>query len=231
MATPLSGTGTPAPGALPQDTSGGSNLLAFKDALSQVGQLARGERTKLMGGFMAPFSGTVKASDFNQLSQSLGSSSDTTFQDYVKNRIAPEYKPPTVSKHTNDAGVVTGINDLTGEVLWKTAPGVGNVQGDGGIPSGNIVSGDLVISGTDYQQGMSALEASKYQGAEADKTYVDPNLYLTMYKHWVGRGGKIADFFRYYPLSLTNPDNAWLAEAITNVNQEDSIGTPSFVPK
>lgn len=119
MATPLSGTGTPAPGALPQDTSGGSNLLAFKDALSQVGQLARGERTKLMGGFMAPFSGTVKASDFNQLSQSLGSASDTTLQDYVKNRIAPEYKKPTFDTFTMDNNLYQVQKDSTGQIIGK----------------------------------------------------------------------------------------------------------------
>lgn len=189
----LSGTGTPAPAAtapvsaplpgatstLPSSSGDTGNLIAFKDALSQVGNLARSQRESLMQAFMQPFQGTVRASDFSQLQDTLAGATDTTMQDYVKNRIAPESKAPDYKLVTNDNGDVTALDPATGQVVW-VQKGVGNKQ-TGKEPKDTTAkdkANDIATAILDFK---SQMETKGWTGAkpEAYKYYRDQliNLY------------------------------------------------------
>lgn len=61
----------------------------------------------------------------------------------------------------------------------------------------------------------TALNASKFSGAEADGKYADPNLYLQNYQSWINSGGDAATFFKNFPPSTyINPANTWLPPEI-----------------
>ena len=69
----------------PATTQPGTNLVTFKDSLDQAIQLARTKKNDISLKFMAPFSGTTTASDFNGILSNLNSASDTTIQDIPGN--------------------------------------------------------------------------------------------------------------------------------------------------
>lgn len=86
-----------------------------------------------------------------------------------------------------------------------------------------VTSGSIVMSQGDITAGQNALKASASQGAEADNKYADPGLYLNMYKHWIGAGGKEADFFKNYPYTTyVNPSNTWLTQSMSDFNKQSS---------
>lgn len=61
----------------------------------------------------------------------------------------------------------------------------------------------------------TALNASKFQGAEADGRYADPNLYLQNYQSWLSGGGSAEEFFRNFPpATYINPANTRLPREI-----------------
>jgi len=75
---------------------------------------------------MKPFQGTVAASDFNSILSNLNTASDRTSSDLIK-RATEGPDTGNISTFTADNGTVTGINKLTGEIVWQQ-PGIGNVQ-------------------------------------------------------------------------------------------------------
>lgn len=79
-------------------------------------------------------------------------------------------------------------------------------------------------SSSSITQLKNALNASKFQGPEADGKYADPNLYLQNYQSWIQSGGSAEEFFRNFPPSTyINPANTWLpAEIMQFVKKEES---------
>lgn len=214
----LSGTGTPAPGSTPLPgatpslpASGGkeSPLLSFASSLDAAVNLARQKRNESSLGMMDQFKGTVAASDFNSILGNLNKASDTTSADLIKRATEASAGPDSsdIYTTTNDAGVVTAINKATGEVVWKTAPGVGNQQGESGGGSGVMIkSGNLVYTRAKYAEDSSDLEASR--GPDG---WVDPSDYKLLYDEWVAKGGLLNDFIAKFPPKLyVNPENDWL---------------------
>lgn len=108
------------------DTSQSSPLLTFAQSLDAVVNNARKNRNKAMLDIMAPYRGTVAASDFNSILDHMNAASDRTAQDYIKS-VTPQ--TPDIVTATSDNGDVTGIDKVTGKILW-TAKGVGNRQKD-----------------------------------------------------------------------------------------------------
>lgn len=81
----LSGTGTPSPASTPTlPDSQPSPLLAFADSVNQAVNLARKKRNESSVGIMAPFQGTVAASDFSSILGNVNKASDTTTKDLIK---------------------------------------------------------------------------------------------------------------------------------------------------
>lgn len=67
-------------------------------------------------------------------------------------------------------------------------------------------SGTLVYTAADKAEDSRALEQSR-----GEDGYVDPNVYLTLYREWVNAGGSVTDFLKEYPpKNYVNPDNTWL---------------------
>lgn len=65
----------------------------------------------------------------------------------------------------------------------------------------------------------NALNESKFQGAEADGKYADPNLYLVNYNSYPDK----AEFLRLFPPSTyINPANTWLPAEIMQFTKKDS---------
>lgn len=224
----LSGTGASSPsgsttGSLPDSNQ--SPLLSFASSLDAAVNLARKGRNKSSLDLMAPYRGTVAASDFNSILGNMNAASDKTSSDLIKR--ATETQTPDIITATSDNGDVHGIDKTTGKILW-TAKGAGNQQGGGSGGAGTVVggvinSGKLVISPTDIQTGAQALKASALQGTEADGKYADPNVYLNMYKHWVDQGGSAKDFLKFYPANTwINPTNTWVLSSITEYNNQGS---------
>lgn len=95
-AAPLSGTGTPAPNTpelsstqppqptLPDTGTSQSPLLSFASSLDAAVNAARKSRNKSSLDMMAPFQGTVAASDFNSILGNLNAASDKTSEDLIK---------------------------------------------------------------------------------------------------------------------------------------------------
>lgn len=61
-----------------------NNLLTFKETLSKVTNLAKEKRNALSLEFMAPFQGTMMASDFSSILGNLNRASDTFTEDITK---------------------------------------------------------------------------------------------------------------------------------------------------
>lgn len=61
-----------------------NNLLTFKETLSKVANLAKEKRNALSLEFMAPFQGTMAASDFSSILGNLNRASDTYSSDITK---------------------------------------------------------------------------------------------------------------------------------------------------
>ncbi len=212
----LSGTGTPAPSAAAEAPAGDeSPLLSFASSLDAAVNLARQKRNESSLDMMKPFRGTVAASDFNSILGNLNQASDSTSADLIKR--ATETASPDASDVltvTNDRGAVSGISKATGEVLWTTEAGVGNQQD---------TSGDTVgVSSKNITALKNALNASKFEGGEADGQYADPNLYLANYHAWLAAGHPAEEFFRNFPPSTyVNPDNTFLPEEIMQFVEEE----------
>lgn len=75
-----------------------------------------------------------------------------------------------------------------------------------------INSGSLTYTPQDYAQDSQALERSR-----GKDNWVDPNVYLTLYKAWSAKGGTTADFIKTYPPKYyANPANTWLPDFLKN---------------
>lgn len=204
--TPTLPTGGGAPPAgLPAGGGKPSPILEFANTLESVVQLARTKRNKSSVDLMAPYRGTVAASDFNGILNDLNTASDKTAESLVKK--ATDLSGVDIITATDDAGNVHGIDKNTGQVVW-TAPGVGNKDnGSGAGGSGVLVrSGALTYTRGDYSDDASVLETSR--GGDG---WVDPSEYQRLYDNWVAAGGKIADFIKTFPpAQYVNPENDWL---------------------
>ena len=137
----LSGTGTPSPAtsdySLPQTGGKESPLLSFANSLDAAVELARKARNASSLNLMAPYQGTVAASDFNSILSGLNTASDKTSENLIKN--ATDAQLPDIVTTTNDNGDVSGINKNTGEIVW-TAKGVGNKQ-EGKLGNSTVLGG------------------------------------------------------------------------------------------
>src|SRR3990167_225260 len=105
-----------------------SPLLSFADTLKSAVNLARQKRNASSLGIMAPFQGTVAASDFNSILSNLNRASDTTAQDLIE--TATERLTPDIITQLDAAGNLNGIDKMTGDVVW-TAKGVGKPDTSG----------------------------------------------------------------------------------------------------
>lgn len=209
----LSGTSNPSPSdrgsgvyELPRDGKKGGvgGVLSFADALDEAVNLARKKRNESSLGMMDKFSGTLAASDFNQILGNLNKASDDRTQKLIERETGTGDR--NIITATADDGTVTGIDKNTGEIVWQ-APGVGNKQGGSGGASDVLLrSGALTYTKSDYSDDASQLETSR-----GDDGWVDPSIYKRLYDTWVANGGKIADFVKTYPpAQYVNPANDWL---------------------
>src|SRR3990167_1268217 len=85
---PLSGTQAPAPPTSAQQ----SPILDFANALDDAVNRARQKRNESSLGMMAPFKGTVAASDFNSILSNLNRASDSPSQDLTNRALEEESK-------------------------------------------------------------------------------------------------------------------------------------------
>lgn len=117
-----------------------SPLLSFAQSLDQAVNLARKSRNQSSLDLMAPYRGTVQASDFNAILGNLNAASDKTSADLIKRATETEKpKSSDIVTTTNDSGDVTAIDKATGTILWTTK-GVGNKQSS---PDGKLTEGEL----------------------------------------------------------------------------------------
>jgi hypothetical protein len=206
--------GTPAqtPSAAPTAPSTGSGLLTFADRLNQAVQLAREARNKSSLGMMEPFRGTLAASDFNSILGNLNQASNSQATDLTKQAL--DSMQPTAATEPKILGSASSgyykYDPATGETTPIDVPGGGSSGGGGGGGTSSPTMNTKQVTAL-----KNALNASKFQGAEADGKYADPNLYLQNYQSWIAAGGSADQFFRIFPPSTyINPANTWLPDEI-----------------
>lgn len=87
-------------------------------------------------------------------------------------------------------------------------------------PSGG---GTVTVSSKAVTELKEALNASKFEGPEADGKYADPTLYLLNYESFLADGGSAAEFFRLFPpATYINPKNTWLPDEILRFVKKDT---------
>lgn len=93
--------------------------------------------------------------------------------------------------------------------------------GGGGVPNNKPSSKEITAL-------KAALNNSKFQGAEADGKYADPNLYLQNYQTWIAAGLSEDEFFRNFPPStFINPENTWLPPQIMKFAKKPASSSSS----
>lgn len=145
---------------------------------------------------------------------------------YLKS-VAENAAKTTDQKLIEVSGGSTLYDPNTGKAIY-TAPKVA-APGSGGGDSGG--GGTPQPSSADIKSLKDALSASKFEGAEADGKYADPNLYLANYNSWVDSGGDPEEFFRLFPPSTyINPDNTWLPDEIMKFTKKTTSSGGSDNP-
>ena len=90
-------------------------------------------------------------------------------------------------------------------------------EGGGNAAKGTIFSGGLTYTPEDQSSDSQALNSSR--GTDG---YVDPTVYLNLYKAWIAAGGNLEDFLSLYPpKNYVNPANTWLPKYL--MPKADSI--------
>lgn len=95
--------------------------------------------------------------------------------------------------------------------------------------AGSTKSGNLVYTSADKAEGSKALESSR-----GNDGWVDPNVYLQMWKRWQAGGGIADDFIKEFPPKLyVNPSNTWLPPFLlpAKVDPLDALIQGALVPK
>jgi len=85
-----------------------------------------------------------------------------------------------------------------------------DIAGGGSGAAKPFRSGTLIYTAQDFAEDSQALDASR-----GDDGFVDPSLYLELYKAWIdednGGGGRLEDFLsKFPPENYINPENEWL---------------------
>lgn len=107
--------------------------------------------------------------------------------------------------------------DAQGNPIASVAPKPAAAKGTGGT-SNSIAPKQVTAM-------KNALNASKFQGAEADGKYADPNLYLQNYTSWKDSGGDPSVFLKTFPpATYINPANTWLPKEIMQFTKKSSAG-------
>lgn len=207
---------------LPQVTTPTSRLLSFSSALNTATDIAKKKRLEFQASVLndgvAP--GVRNASDFtgilrgvNDVDSSFVKPLVSTALDVAKSTgddvaaIAKTAAQKGAPKSVIDAILST---DNLGDALSSAGSYIQNKEAT--APTGKrLYSGALEFTPTDISEGAAKLEASKNVGPEADGQYVDPSVYLDMYKTWIANKGLPQDFTKYYPpKTYVNPKNTWL---------------------
>ena len=131
--------------------------------------------------------------------------------------------------------VLVKINsDGTEEVLYEAqrAPEPQSSFPTSTSPTTNQPAGFIRPTNKEISLLKQALNASKFQGPEADGRYADPSLYLINYQNWLDAGGTAEDFFEEFPpKTYINPANTWLPEEIMRfVNKPSSSQNNLLAP-
>ena len=182
---------------LPKGGGAASPLLSFADSLDAAVNLARKSRNASSLEMMAPFRGTVAASDFNSILNNLNTASGKTSENLIKR--ATEIDTDILSVSEAQAlrlpyGTTKARAAAMGIVPEKTISDV------------LTRSGALEYTKFDYSEDASQLETSR--GTDG---WVDPTIYQKLYDAWISSGGKIADFVKTFPPEqYVNPENDWL---------------------
>ncbi len=114
-----------------------------------------------------------------------------------------------ISVYTDNTGKLTGVNVLTGEVVWEQ-PGLGK-----GSESG-LTSGGLTLSAQDIADFYTALqtgstaEGTKFGNPRGADGFVDPRVWLQLYDTWRSENGLTDDFLDKFPIENINPANTWI---------------------
>jgi len=123
----------------PTNSSGGGDLLTFKDSLNKVVQLAKEKRNALSLDFMKPFQGTVAASDFNSILGNLNQASDTFTKDTLKlatESVTPKYKTDQVGSDLYQYQV----DPVTGQIIGEPVKILSGKSGSGTNGSTNKIT-------------------------------------------------------------------------------------------
>lgn len=89
-------------------------------------------------------------------------------------------------------------------------------------PSGG---GTVTVSSKAVTELKKALNASKFEGPEADGKYANPQLYLDNYLSWINppNNGSPEEFFKNFPpATYINPKNTWLPDEILRFVKKDT---------
>lgn len=196
----LAGTGTPSPAQQGLPDAKASPLLTFSQSLDAAVNLARKSRNQGAVGLMAPFQGTVAASDFNSILSGLNTASDKTSSNLIKSATDISSSKLLSVSDAKSLGVPYGTTEA-------------EAAGKGIIPK-NDVSDLLVRSGNlNYTRADYSDDASQLESSRGEDRWVDPTIYQKLYETWISppHNGKIADFVKTFPPEqYVNPANTWL---------------------
>ena len=132
-----------------------SPLLSFADTLKSAVNLARQKRNESSLGMMAPFQGTVAASDFNSILSNLNRASDTTAKDLIET-ATEQVTPATPELRTVGDTVYALVPDPSSPSGFRATV----VVGEGGDSSGQKMSYEEWLNTREGQQAKAELEKS-----------------------------------------------------------------------
>lgn len=219
---------------LPPTKDTTSRLLQFSSALDTATKIAQKKRLDFQSGVLkqgvAP--GVRSASDFSGLLSGLNRVDQNFVEPLVDTAIGIAKSDMTTKEDNFDSIAKTAAQNGAPKNVIDTILGSVNLS-DALVAAGEYIrnktttppeekvlnSGKLQFTPSDISTGASKLAASA-----GDDGYVDPSVYLAMYKEWTKNGGLPQDFTKYYPpKTYVNPKNDWLPASLRS-------GTGSFSP-
>lgn len=126
---------------LPQ-TGQPAGLLGFKETMDKVINLAKQSRNEQMLGFMAPFQGTVAASDFSSILGNMNRASDTFSEDVLKASLPGKLETQLVEV----GGRKLLVNSQTGDTIKDL--GMADKPGSGSSTSNQQTDNERALMGT-----------------------------------------------------------------------------------
>lgn len=231
---PPTKTVTPAEKTLPPTKDTTSRLLQFSSALDTATKIAQKKRLDFQSGVLrqgvAP--GVRSASDFSGLLSGINRVDQNFVEPLVDTAVG--IAKSDMSNKTNDFDSIakTAAQNGAPKNVIDTILGSGSLS-DALVAAGEYIRNKSSIDTPPSEKSINSgslkftprdisIGASKLQASAGDDGYVDPSVYLAMYKEWTKGGGLPQDFTKYYPpKTYVNPKNDWLPASLRS-------GTGSF---